>query len=123
MRKNKVMPTAHEAPPLAPLEDQPGYYIRRLQQIAVALFLEETQAQGITPDIVLPDVQLVQEDHGPQIIESEATLSGHLEATEPDAAADAQRDPELDTDYALSAALNALKAMVVARRQGGVARG
>ena len=81
------------------------------------------QAQGITPDIVLPDVQLVQEDRGPQIIESEATLSGHLEATEPDAAADAQRDPELDTDYALSAALNALKAMVVARRQGGVARG
>ena len=81
------------------------------------------QAQGITPDIVLPDVQLVQEDRGPQILESEATLSGHLEATEPDAAADAQRDPELDTDYALSAALNALKAMVVARRQGGVARG
>jgi len=81
------------------------------------------QAQGITPDIVLPDVQLVQEDRGPQIIESEASLSGHLEATEPDAAADAQRDPELDTDYALSAALNALKAMVVARRQGGVARG
>ena len=31
------------------LEDQPGYYIRRLQQIAVALFLEETEAQGITP--------------------------------------------------------------------------
>jgi DNA-binding MarR family transcriptional regulator len=31
------------------LEDQPGYYIRRLQQIAVAIFLEETQAHGITP--------------------------------------------------------------------------
>jgi len=31
------------------LEDQPGYYIRRLQQIAVAVFLEETQAHGITP--------------------------------------------------------------------------
>jgi hypothetical protein len=31
------------------LEEQPGYYIRRLQQIAVAIFLEETQAQGITP--------------------------------------------------------------------------
>ena len=49
MRKNKVMPTAPEAPQLAPLDDLPGYYIRRLQQIAVALFLEETQAQGITP--------------------------------------------------------------------------
>jgi DNA-binding MarR family transcriptional regulator len=31
------------------LEDQPGFYIRRLQQIAVALFLEETAEQGITP--------------------------------------------------------------------------
>ncbi len=33
----------------AALEDQPGYYIRRLQQIAVAIFLEETQAHAITP--------------------------------------------------------------------------
>ena len=81
------------------------------------------QAQGITPDIVLSDVQLVREDRGPQILESEATLSGHLDAGEPEAAADIVRDPELDSDYALSAALNALKAMVVARRQGGVARG
>jgi DNA-binding MarR family transcriptional regulator len=31
------------------LEEQPGYYIRRLQQIAVAIFLEETEAHGITP--------------------------------------------------------------------------
>lgn len=35
-----------EAPDLHPL---PGHYIRRLQQIAVALFLQETAAQGITP--------------------------------------------------------------------------
>jgi MarR family transcriptional regulator, lower aerobic nicotinate degradation pathway regulator len=27
----------------------PGHYIRRLQQIAVAIFLEETQPHGITP--------------------------------------------------------------------------
>ncbi|MBI2396265.1 MAG: S41 family peptidase [Xanthomonadales bacterium] len=81
------------------------------------------QAQGIVPDIVLSDVQLVREDSGPQIIESEATLSGHLEAVEPAATSAAPRDAELDTDYALSAALNALKAMVVARRQGGAARG
>ncbi len=27
----------------------PGHYIRRLQQIAVAIFLEETEAFGITP--------------------------------------------------------------------------
>jgi DNA-binding MarR family transcriptional regulator len=31
------------------LEEQPGYFIRRLQQIAVAIFLEETEAHGITP--------------------------------------------------------------------------
>ncbi len=31
------------------LEEQPGYYIRRLQQIAVAIFLEETEAHGVTP--------------------------------------------------------------------------
>lgn len=31
------------------LEEQPGHYIRRLQQIAVAIFLEETQDHGITP--------------------------------------------------------------------------
>jgi MarR family transcriptional regulator, lower aerobic nicotinate degradation pathway regulator len=33
----------------AVLEEQPGFWIRRLQQIAVAIFLEETQTQGITP--------------------------------------------------------------------------
>jgi MarR family transcriptional regulator, lower aerobic nicotinate degradation pathway regulator len=27
----------------------PGHYIRRLQQIAVAVFLQETEAQGVTP--------------------------------------------------------------------------
>ena len=35
----------------APVDLQvlPGHYIRRLQQIAVALFLQETEAHGITP--------------------------------------------------------------------------
>ena len=33
----------------AHIEDLPGVHIRRLQQIAVAVFLEETQASGITP--------------------------------------------------------------------------
>ena len=32
-----------------PLADLPGHYIRRLQQIAVGLFMEETQTFGITP--------------------------------------------------------------------------
>lgn len=31
------------------LHDQPGHYIRRLQQIAVAVFLDETEDFGITP--------------------------------------------------------------------------
>jgi MarR family transcriptional regulator, lower aerobic nicotinate degradation pathway regulator len=31
------------------LEDLPGHYIRRLQQIAVGIFLEETADFGITP--------------------------------------------------------------------------
>ena len=41
MRKSKTRAVA--------LEEQPGYYIRRLQQIAVAIFLQETEATGITP--------------------------------------------------------------------------
>ena len=36
-------------PQPAALDTLPGFYIRRLQQIAVALFLEETGALGITP--------------------------------------------------------------------------
>ena len=31
------------------LESLPGHYIRRLQQIAVAVFLQETEAHGLTP--------------------------------------------------------------------------
>ncbi len=31
------------------LEKYPGYHIRRLQQIAVAVFMEETQEWGVTP--------------------------------------------------------------------------
>ncbi|OWT65731.1 MarR family winged helix-turn-helix transcriptional regulator [Candidimonas nitroreducens] len=31
------------------LENYPGYHIRRLQQIAVAVFLEETEEWGVTP--------------------------------------------------------------------------
>jgi DNA-binding MarR family transcriptional regulator len=31
------------------LETLPGHYIRRLQQIAVAVFLQETEAHGLTP--------------------------------------------------------------------------
>jgi MarR family transcriptional regulator, lower aerobic nicotinate degradation pathway regulator len=31
------------------LDALPGHYIRRLQQIAVAVFLQETEAHGVTP--------------------------------------------------------------------------
>jgi DNA-binding MarR family transcriptional regulator len=31
------------------LDELPGYYIRRLNQIAVAIFLQETEAHGLTP--------------------------------------------------------------------------
>ena len=31
------------------LDTLPGHYIRRLQQIAVAIFLQETEAHGVTP--------------------------------------------------------------------------
>jgi DNA-binding MarR family transcriptional regulator len=30
-------------------DELPGYYIRRLHQIAVAIFLQETEAHGLTP--------------------------------------------------------------------------
>jgi DNA-binding MarR family transcriptional regulator len=32
-----------------PLDDMPGHGIRRLQQIAVALFMQETEGTGLTP--------------------------------------------------------------------------
>jgi MarR family transcriptional regulator, lower aerobic nicotinate degradation pathway regulator len=35
--------------PHVDLDHLPGHHIRRLQQIAVALFLQETEATGITP--------------------------------------------------------------------------
>lgn len=37
-----------QAPPVD-LEHLPGHHIRRLQQIAVAIFLQETEPSGITP--------------------------------------------------------------------------
>ena len=38
-----------KAAPAPELDQLPGFSIRRLQQIAVALFLQETEAHGITP--------------------------------------------------------------------------
>jgi DNA-binding MarR family transcriptional regulator len=35
--------------PAIDIDNQPGYYIRRLHQISVAIFLQETEAFGVTP--------------------------------------------------------------------------
>ena len=43
------MPSAAAPPSPPPLDELPGHFIRRLQQIAVAIFLEETEGHGITP--------------------------------------------------------------------------
>ena len=37
------------ANPAIDLDELPGHYIRRLHQIAVAIFLQETEAHGLTP--------------------------------------------------------------------------
>jgi MarR family transcriptional regulator, lower aerobic nicotinate degradation pathway regulator len=43
------MPSKTAAPPPIELDTLPGHHIRRLQQIAVAIFLQEAEAFGITP--------------------------------------------------------------------------
>jgi DNA-binding MarR family transcriptional regulator len=42
---------ANPTPPPEPIDlaDVPGHYIRRLQQIAVAVFLQESESTGVTP--------------------------------------------------------------------------
>ncbi len=40
---------ASQTTPAPDLDELPGHYIRRLHQIAVALFLQETEAHGLTP--------------------------------------------------------------------------
>lgn len=40
---------AKTGPAKVDLETLPGHFIRRLQQIAVAVFLQETEAHGLTP--------------------------------------------------------------------------
>ncbi|MBX3638542.1 MAG: MarR family transcriptional regulator [Rubrivivax sp.] len=44
-----VRASKNEPPPSVDLEDLPGHHIRRLHQIAVAIFLHEAEAQGVTP--------------------------------------------------------------------------
>jgi MarR family transcriptional regulator, lower aerobic nicotinate degradation pathway regulator len=43
------MPTSKARSINVDLDEQPGHYIRRLHQIAVAIFLQEVETQGLTP--------------------------------------------------------------------------
>ena len=43
------MPSKKSTPPPVDLDTLPGHHIRRLHQIAVAIFLQETEAHGLTP--------------------------------------------------------------------------
>lgn len=43
------MTSSRTAPATVDLDDLPGHHVRRLQQIAVALFLQETEPQNVTP--------------------------------------------------------------------------
>lgn len=45
----RTQPNVKSPSPVVNLGDMPGYHIRRLHQIAVAIFLQETEAAGITP--------------------------------------------------------------------------
>ena len=47
--KGVHVPTKKAASARVDLEALPGHHIRRLQQIAVAIFLQETEAHGVTP--------------------------------------------------------------------------
>ena len=49
MRANSFTSMSASSSPALVLGELPGHYIRRLQQIAVGVFMEETQAFGLTP--------------------------------------------------------------------------
>ena len=50
-------------PPAVNIDDQAGHFIRRMQQIAVAIFLQETQVHGVTP-VQYAALQTVQNSPG-----------------------------------------------------------
>jgi MarR family transcriptional regulator, lower aerobic nicotinate degradation pathway regulator len=45
----RTRPSPEAKSPIVDLGDLPGHHIRRLHQIAVAIFLQETEAAGVTP--------------------------------------------------------------------------
>lgn len=48
-RRPRTLTASRSAPPPVELDTLPGHHIRRLQQIAVALFLQEAEPLGVTP--------------------------------------------------------------------------
>ncbi|HKE48862.1 MAG TPA: S41 family peptidase [Rhodanobacteraceae bacterium] len=73
------------------------------------------QAAGILPDIALADLALSQRDASPTMILGERDLRNHLKgADETDAPSPARTiDRDVEQDYALNEALNALKALTL----------
>ncbi|HET8554573.1 MAG TPA: S41 family peptidase [Rhodanobacteraceae bacterium] len=83
------------------------------------------QAEGITPDIIIPDLVAHTGDAPPSLIDSEADLPHHLHNENPKAvqashAASARTLADnsalAERDYALAQALSVLKGMVLARQ-------
>jgi carboxyl-terminal processing protease len=73
------------------------------------------QAAGIQPDIVLADLALSQRDAPPTLILGERDLRNHLKGADEDNSPIQIRiaDRDLQQDYALNEALNALKALAL----------
>lgn len=82
------------------------------------------QAEGITPDIVVPDLVAKAGDHPPMLVRGEADLPHHLRngqkqdgAPTASASSAQNEDPSslAETDYALAQALNVLQGMAMSR--------
>ncbi|HEY0178070.1 MAG TPA: S41 family peptidase [Dokdonella sp.] len=77
------------------------------------------QAAGIQPDIALADLALSQRESAPTPMIGERDLRNHLKGTDEDAAAPVVTpkadERDLQQDYALNEALNALKALALRR--------
>ena len=75
------------------------------------------QAAGIVPDIALGDLRLVRPDGAAAVYSYERDLPGHLAGTDEGTVriVDGSAAADVSDDYALSAALNVLKGLAVAR--------
>jgi carboxyl-terminal processing protease len=80
------------------------------------------QATGIRPDIELADLKLAPPDTPATPMITERNLAGHLVGDNEAKADAAFRDEALDTDYALSEALNVLKGLALARDRTNLAK-